>query len=462
MAMGILTAFRQSTKGNVGLIFGISLVPILMVGGVMLDFGRQSSAQSKLQQAVDAAALGATTGKTPTNAQLKAAAIQYLQANGADDLVPMLPTITAKRISKDVVLVTANGEIDATVMQLFGQSKLPINVQSEIKRSFGKLEVSLVLDNTGSMAGAKLNSLKSAANDLLDIVFDPAIPAGNVKAAIVPFSEYVNVGLSRRNASWLQVDNDSSVATTTNQCWNTYPDAVSSNCRQESYTYYNDGVAQSGTQTVCDWNYGAPVEQCGPVTNTDNKTWYGCVGSRNYPLNVRDTDVSVKYPGIMNAGCPAEIEPLTDSKSVLSAKINALVATGNTYIPAGLMWGWNTLSDVKPLTEAEDYAKLKTGLKKAIVLMTDGENTISPTYPEHWGSDTSLANNLTKELCDNVKETGIIIYTIAFEVSNVPTKNMLEECASGPTYYYDASDSLLLSSAFEEIGKSLASLHISK
>ena len=37
---------------------------------------------------------------------------------------------------------------------------------------------------------------------------------------------------------------------------------------------------------VCDWYYGAPVQQCGLVTN--NVAWYGCVGSRNHPLDVEE------------------------------------------------------------------------------------------------------------------------------------------------------------------------------
>ena len=461
-----LKSFRESTRGNVAMIFGLSLIPLLVAGGVVVDYGRQSSAESALQQAVDAAALSASNGKTPSNAQLKAAAINFLMANGGEDLIPSLPDITAERISKDVVRVSATGEIDATIMKLAGFSKLSIHASAEITRSFGRLEFAMVLDNTASMSGTKLNDLKSAAKDLVDVLFDPSLPADTIKAAVIPFSQYVNVGKSRRGADWLNVPADSS--TTRNECWDTYPNATKSNCRMVTSTNLVDGVPVSSTNEVCDWNYGQPVKQCSLVTR--NVTWEGCVGSRNNPLDVRDEDRSVRYPGVMldtylwDVQCPSEIQPLTSNKGQIVSKLNQLVAVGDTYMPGGLMWGWNALSPAEPLAEAESFDELKKGLKKAVVLMTDGLNSQKPVYPKHStdGNDPSTANGLTAQLCANMKDAGIILYTVAFQVESVTTKNMLETCASGSEYYFDASNATLLSQSFQEIGKSLANLHISK
>ena len=58
---------------------------------------------------------------------------------------------------------------------------------------------------------------------------------------LVPFAQYVNVGMANRNASWMAVPPDTTT-TTIYQCWDTYPNAVKSNCRMVTYTGYDDGV----------------------------------------------------------------------------------------------------------------------------------------------------------------------------------------------------------------------------
>lgn len=59
----------------------------------------------------------------------------------------------------------------------------------------------------------------------------------------------------------------------------------------------------------------------------------------------------------------------------MTSAINALVADGNTVIPAGLLWGWRVLSPTVPFTQGAPYDDEKW--IKALVLLTDGENMVS-------------------------------------------------------------------------------------
>lgn len=59
----------------------------------------------------------------------------------------------------------------------------------------------------------------------------------------------------------------------------------------------------------------------------------------------------------------------------MTSAINALVADGNTVIPAGLLWGWRVLSQTVPFTQGAPYDDEKW--IKALVLLTDGENMVS-------------------------------------------------------------------------------------
>ena len=282
--------------------------------------------------------------------------------------------------------------------------------------------------------------------------------------ALVPFAQYVNVGMDNRYASWMDVPSDSS--TTTTSCYDTYPNAVKSNCRMVTYSATNDGVPYTYTVEECDWDYGTAVGVCAPYTSTN--TWNGCAGARSNPLNIEDEQYSTRIPGIRNVSCPSKILPLSKSASDIKDNINAMVAYGDTYIPSGLVWGWRALSNRGPFTESADDAATAGGsVRKYLVLMTDGFNTRSPRYPEgdHEGSDPALANQLTRATCDNIKadsESKIEIYTIAFEVADEGVKDILRCCATPGGAFFDAVDYSKLLTAFSEIGNSVNVARIAK
>jgi Mg-chelatase subunit ChlD len=195
--------------------------------------------------------------------------------------------------------------------------------------------------------------------------------------------------------------------------------------------------------------------------------WNGCVGSRAYPLNVRDEapTSSTLYPGIMNVSCPSAITPLTADKATVTGALSKMVTTGETYIPAGLMWGFATLSSQAPFTDAVPYSDKR--VKKALVLMTDGANTKSlsaisgmPGLPGHNGSNVTQANTYTTELCTNIKAQGITVYTIAFGVTDPTTLTRLRDCASEPGMAYTPTSASQLSLAFKEIAEALRTLSI--
>ena len=346
-------------------------------------------------------------------------------------------------------------------MGVTGVSALEINVGSMAEIGPGKpIELVLVLDNTGSMSGAKLTALKSSATLLVDMILDSTNSDQNTKIALVPFSEHVNVGMSNRSANWIDVPAD--YTETKNVCSNSYPDRVDTNCHTETRTSSTDGVPYTYEANVCDTDWGEPVQTCSDKTYTYE--WKGCVGSRDYPQNTNDQGYNLdKVPGLLNVWCRDPITPLTDDKTVITAGIDAMSASGNTYIPAGLAWGWRAVSSVKPYNEGKPHAAFKDiNGAKAIVLMTDGENTRSPNYPDNWGNDVALANTLTTELCDNIKAEEIRVYTIAFEVTDTTTKSMLEGCATASDHYFDADSAAELETAFSTIAGQLSQLRLTK
>jgi Flp pilus assembly protein TadG len=437
----------------------LALVPMLAVAGAAVDMVQTNRAKSVLQGAADAAVLAGASSKILNDAELTKIVEDYVEANGTSQVLDQVDSIVSN-LDKNTrtFSVKITGKRNTSLMYLAGISKVDLTAYAEVSLGGDGLEVALVLDNTGSMLDSgRLPALKTSAKLLVNDLLATASSGAYVRVGIVPFSDYVNVGLSRRSQPWLDVDNDATV--TAYSCWDTYPDATKSNCR--NLPAYNDGIPTGTTYEQCDWNYGTAVKVCGNQTSTT--TWSGCVGSRAEPLDASIGTPATRYRGLSNLTCTSEIQVLTNDKAKLDAKIDSLVATGETYIPPGLLWGWNMLDSKQPLIEAKTTSAMDAmGGSKALVLMTDGANTRSADAPYHWGADAVKANTKTAELCAGIKADKITVYTVAFMVTDTTSKDLLANCASDPSKVFTADNAAQLAKAFSEIGNSLTAMRLTK
>jgi Mg-chelatase subunit ChlD len=342
-----------------------------------------------------------------------------------------------------------------------GIKSLPIGALAETKRSESGAEIAMVLDVTGSMAGTKIDALKVAAKDFVAETTKPnANKPGAVRLSLVPYNKYVNVGMANRNASWMAVPADYS--TTENICQDWTTNTNPHNCRNESYSYSSDGVNVSGTHEVCDYDTNT-VNECHPGDLNISMVWLRGIARLSLEC-ARWPSGTLDIPGLLNVSCPNEITPLTSDVARLNTNIDALPAWGDTYIPAGLIWGWRTLSSEVPYTEGLSTADAQAkGVTKHLVLMTDGENVTSKSSgaADHDGWDPDAGDATTAELCENIKNAGIVVHAIAFEVTDASTKSMLQACATGGNYY-DASDAARLSQAFDAIAGKINQVALSK
>ncbi len=455
--------FILNTSGNVSVLLALAGVPMMIAVGAGVDMVLTNQANTVLQGAADAAALAGASAGELSQAEIDDLAEKYLMTNNSGlalDDIDKIETHLDK--DKRTFSVRIEGTRKTSLMYLAGIENVGLSAYSEVQLPGSGLEVALVLDNTASMlASGRLPALKSAAKALVEDLFAGKGEDAYLRVGIVPFSDYVNVGLSRRNESWLDVEDDKSE--TKNRCWNTYPNATSSNCRNVPYIV--DGIDQGTTTQQCDWNYGAPVEEC--AVSTWTYTWNGCVGSRPDPIDETIGSVSTRYKGLVNQSCTTEIVTLTDDKQKLLTTIDSFVATGETYAPAGLLWGWNMLDSQKPLTEAKPTnVMMNKGGTKAIVLMTDGQNTLAPYDVNHYGwngaADWARGDAKTQALCNNIKADGIAVYTVSFMVTDPGAQALMANCATDSAKAFSADDAAQLSMAFEEIGQSLMAVHISK
>jgi Mg-chelatase subunit ChlD/uncharacterized protein (UPF0333 family) len=458
--------FWKQESGNVSMMFGLALLPILASAGAAIDYARVSSAQSALVVAADAGALAGAIKFGSADERRNEAKVVFesnvKQANLTNPLDVNYVNIVDNGQNIGFRL-EASGKVDTLFGSFIGTSNVPIKGLAEAKSgSETPLDIAFVLDTTGSMAGARLASLKLSMNGILDDIAASPMRTGTVRMSVVPFAQYVNVGLSNRNKPWIDVPADV-VGTKSSVCTMEYPKIGETNCRDmPAYTCTSDGVAKTCPgYRKCDPVYGTKQENV--CRNSPSQTWYGCVGSRNYPLNTKDREYSTRIPGIMNQWCASEVLPLTSNIPTVRSTINGLNTHGDTYLPSGLIWGWRMLSREEP------FAALPAGVqepRKFMILVTDGRNTRSPNYPDHQGRNETLANNLTRETCKNIADdvtSKVVIYTIAFEMDGLDTKAILENCAAETGgKFADATNPEKLRAALKDALNAILRISLSK
>jgi Flp pilus assembly protein TadG len=402
--MGRLNSFFRNTTGNVALFFGIASVPLMIGTGVAVDMVRVMNTRTQLQGAADSAALAGGTSKIKSSAALQVVIEKYLRANNAMDMMDSVSEVYQNMdTNAGTFTVKISGTIPGSFMSLAGFKDIQVAAESVVSLGSQALEIALVLDNTGSMSGTKIANLKTAATNLINIIESEASDYGDIRLAVVPFAEYVNVGTGHSGEAWL-----------------------------------NMATAAAGP-------------------------WSGCVGSRNVPNNLDISSAGGTYPALTGVPCGVVVQPLTSKFDKVRSAIAAMNASGSTYIPTGLLWGWNVLDSAAPFTEGKTTSDMSQAKgQKVIVLMTDGENTISPIFPYHNGNDRALSNVNLESTCAAVKNDGIQIFTVSFMVPTTTIKDILENCASTPTRYFDADNGPELNAAFTQIARDLAAIRLTQ
>lgn len=185
---GFLRRFASDRRGSYAVIFAVALVPMLVAIGAAVDISQAYVVKQRMTRALDAAglAVGGTVGLSST--QLQTMAQNYFNANYPTSKIGVPGTVSVSQ-SGQIVSLSVTASVPTSIMGIVGIDTMTVTARSQITKMGKKLEVVLVLDNTGSMAqNSKLTTLKTAAKNLITTVSAAAVTAGDVKVAIVPFT----------------------------------------------------------------------------------------------------------------------------------------------------------------------------------------------------------------------------------------------------------------------------------
>jgi Putative Flp pilus-assembly TadE/G-like/von Willebrand factor type A domain len=429
-----LKQFQCDERGTIALIFALSVFILFWCAGLAIDGGRAYAVNSRISRSVDAASLAAARGMRLDNLTDNAArdlARKYFQTNfeasGGDMSQINLPLDVFVDRAKGSVEIDVVAKVPTTFGSVGGIDFINISKTSVAIFKATDLEISLQLDLTGSMGcdaatglicpysggsffgPSKMDELRLAAADFINILIPDAPTGQKVRIGLAPFSSGVNAGsayLSRVNITGISAGN----------------------C-----TFERRSTANQTTDVA--------------------------------PSNaLNELKVSSDVGG---AGCPnAAVVALTDDKKMLISEVTdttKYAADGSTAGHLGTAWAYYLLSPnwqniwpgVSKPAEYKDVADDK--VKKIAVLMTDGDyNTV--------GGDNSqdvLSIKFAKDTCAQMKDDGIIIYTVGFILSNA-AKATMAACASDPGKALNAENGAQLKAAFKNIANQITTLRLSQ
>ena len=368
---GARSAARDE-RGSVAIMFALMTIVVLAVVGGAVDFGRAVLAREKLQSTVDSAALAAARiWQTEQDIDLaeKKAIIHFnsMKPDGVDAKMTKLVADTGE----NTLTIEAQATVKTPFLSMVREDSIIVTTRSQAKFCIGcrggggggndgySIEVSMMLDVTGSMAGQPIADLKDAAKDLVKILVWDDQSEHTSRIAIVPFSAAVNAGT-------------------------VLGPAVAYNPATSLKFKFRDGNTRTWYRT----NAYCVSERQGTSAYTDATP----TGTNKLPR--------VYYSSSSNSSCQptASVVPLTSDKSKLNSTIDSLKADGFTAGALGTAWAWYMLSptwwsgiasNIHSNDRPAAYPPLPQGcskwescpissrtggdVRKFAVLMTDGE-----------------------------------------------------------------------------------------
>jgi predicted RecA/RadA family phage recombinase/Flp pilus assembly protein TadG len=280
-------------SGTVAMIVAFSIIPLIGAVGIATDTARGYLVKSRLQSAVDSAALAG--GRVFYDATRDADIQQYFAANfptGYMDAALQPLTVTPDAANESISL-TAQATIPTTFMRLLGTDQMTVKAYAQVKRKTDRLHVVLAMDMSVSMNSilgtqTRLADAQDAAHTLVGILYGNNADNDLLKVGLVPYTGKVNVTYngtrygydSSGNPITLGLDS-SYTAADVDSYTNPYPAAGSAFPYQKyssaaNYLWRFASPYGGMARTTVYYAHNSPV----PLLTPPPAGWKGCVYAR--------------------------------------------------------------------------------------------------------------------------------------------------------------------------------------
>lgn len=343
-----LRQFGRDTSGTISIFTMTLMVLMIGIGGLALDTMRLEQQRVSVQNALDRCTLMAASLKQTLDP--KTVVYDCMDKEGLKSR--MVNVLNTTLTNRRIITSTATTALDSLFPNAAGIAVMNFNTTSKAEHRIGKIEISLALDVSGSMAGTRLTDLKTAAKNFVTTVLKDDTEK-RVSISIVPYNGQVNLGATLR----------------------------------AFYTpTYTPGRANMNCLDLPDSVYSSLSLPITPYPMTGYADTYF-----PYPSSPAGTAPTV------NLWCPEStsntVTLASQSESGLHNSIDGLTAVGATSINLGMRWALALMDPgTKPIYDAmfpsttsggvttasplagRPFSYTEPETMKIIVLMTDGEN----------------------------------------------------------------------------------------
>jgi len=392
--------FAKDEEGGIIVMTLVLLIVMLVVGGMAVDFMRFESRRAMLQSVADRSVLAAA--ELDQTLAPDEVVVDFFATQGFDGSIIGTPDVDPSGNSRSV---SVNAEVDVNTfyLRLIGIDTLTAPARAAAVEGTGNVEVTLVLDISGSMGNwvssestTKMELLRAAAMDFVDDLLLPEYE-DRISINLVAYSQHVGIG-----------------------------DDLFMNLHTEPDTVFESGIDPISSFTTADEFESDPTLDIGTTRVIDPTlgNYYTnparCVDFLQEEYNTLEFDTSRVYKqveyfehyssgdeGIDFPVCPEEdfeqIIVLSQDAEELKGAIEDYRPTTFTSIHLGLKWGVTLLDPsmrdfldgISSIDEAfrgdrpADYTDANT--VKYLVLMTDGENVRGRRIEDehYWDGDAN-------------------------------------------------------------------------
>ena len=450
--------FARDESGFVTIFACFMIMMMVLVGGIGVDLMHNEMERTRLQNTLDRAVLAAAD-LDQTLDPSEVVADYFLKSGFTGTSASVL---VDQGLNYRTVTARATTNHETQFMHLMGVAELDAPAVSTAEERISNVEISLVVDVSGSMAwNDKMENLQDAATIFVNTLLKPETE-DLISISLVPYSEHVNIGQGIFDQLSTVHRHDYSYCVE-------MPDAEFDSAALDTSITYDQAQHFQ-------WNYNGHANEIDD-TVCPNEEFESIVA---YSQDAAGLEANI-----------AQFTPRAGTSIFMAVKWGAALLDPSTRdIVTGLISG-GTVDNVFSGRPAnyDDPETLKT-----MVVMTDGKNDRSNRIAsdrynsvseyEHWDdynfwyymynyihSDqrsswywqkytAAIGDTLTDAICTAAKDQGIIIWGVGFEVDDHGA-DVLESCASSPSHFFRV-EGVEISEAFTAIASQINELRLTQ
>ncbi|MDA7427529.1 pilus assembly protein TadG-related protein [Primorskyibacter aestuariivivens] len=184
------TRFLENEDGNTTIVSIYMSLAILLLTGAAIDVMRYESIRTKMQHAMDRAVLAAAD--LDQESEPKSVVYDYVNKAGVSDALTNV--VVEEGANYRMVTATGTTDVNTLFMRMGGIDQLSAPALSAAEEKIANVEISMVLDISGSMRwNSRMLNAKAASKKFVDKVLTTETN-GVTTLNVVPYAGHVNPG----------------------------------------------------------------------------------------------------------------------------------------------------------------------------------------------------------------------------------------------------------------------------